>query len=293
MATRIISAALGAVLVLTMLAVPEPAPLILILVIWIAAMHELGVLLGEPRRRIVIVLLLHAALLYLANVLFAFQGLYHLGDLRDLLIVLISTVAVAQLLLGDLALRAFHAGRTRCVNFVWHSFIFITVPLYFLWVKTSFGPLLVVTVLGLAWSADTGSMIAGKLFGQRHITPRVSPGKTLEGVIGGWAAMAVFILLTKCAVAAHYGHDICGIALGKLNPTLVMVIVVALSAAWLTLMGLIGDVTFSAIKRTAGVKDFGKTMPGHGGILDRIDALLFMIPWYFLCIALFTGRLFL
>ncbi len=292
MAARIITAALGVVLVLTMLALPQPAPLILILAIWIAAIHELGVLVGEPTRRIFIVLLLHAALLYLANVLFAYQGLYHVGNLRDLLIVLFGTVAVAQLLLGDTVVRAFHAGRPKCVNFVWHSFFFITVPLYFLWVETNFGPLLAVIVLGLAWSSDTGSMIAGKLFGHHHIAPRVSPGKTLEGIVGGWAAMAAFILLAKCGVAALYGHSFCGMVLWNLDPKLVMVVVIALAAGWLTLMGFIGDIAFSAIKRTAGVKDFSKAMPGHGGILDRIDALLFIIPWYFLGIAVFTSRLF-
>lgn len=292
MFARIATGAIGAALVLLALALPQPAPLILIAVIWVAAIHELGVLLGEPKRRIFIVLLLHVALLLIANVLFAFRGLYELGNLRDFLIVLFGAVAVVQLQLGDFAVQAFHASRPKCINFVWHSFFFITVPLYLLWVETDFGPMLAVIVLGLAWSSDTGAMLAGKLFGHHHITPRVSPGKTLEGVIGGWAAMTVFILLTKLAVSHVLGTPFAGIYLWKLNSVLATIIVIALFAAWLTLMGLVGDLTFSAIKRTAGVKDFSKALPGHGGILDRIDALLFIIPWYFLGIALFTSRLF-
>ncbi len=292
MLARIVTGALGAALVLLLLALPQPAPLILIAVIWIAAVYELGVLLGEPKRRIFIVLLLHVALLLIANVLFAFRGLYELGNLRDFLVVLFGVIAVVQLQLADFAVQAFHAGRPKCVNFVWHSFFFITVPLYLLWVETDFGPMLAVIVLGLAWSSDTGAMVAGKLFGHHHITPRVSPGKTLEGVIGGWAAMTVFILCTKLAIAALYDHKLAGMYLWNLNPTLAMVIIVALIAAWLTLMGLVGDLTFSAIKRTAGVKDFSNALPGHGGILDRIDALMFIIPWYFLSIAIFSSRLF-
>jgi len=292
MLARIVTGAIGAALVLLVLALPQPAPFILIAAIWIAAIHELGVLLGEPKRRIFIVVLLHVALLLIANVLFAFRGLYDLGNLRDFLVVLFGALAVVQLRLGDFAVQAFHAGRKRCVNFVWHSLFFITVPLYLLWVETDFGPLLAVIVLGLAWSSDTGAMLAGKLFGHHHITPRVSPGKTLEGVIGGWAAMTAFILLTKLAISHVLGTPFAGICLWKLNSMLATIIVVALFAAWLTLMGLAGDLTFSAIKRTAGVKDFSKALPGHGGLLDRIDALLFIIPWYFLGIALFSSRLF-
>jgi|GEM_PF-2832537 len=292
MTARIVTGAIGAALVLLALALPQPAPLLLITVVWIAAIHELGALLEEPRRRIFIVLLLHVALLLVANVLFAFQGLYELGNLRDFLIVMFGVAAVVQLQLGDCAVQAFHANRPKCINFVWHPFFFITVPLYLLWVETDFGPLLAAIVIGLAWSSDTGSMLAGKLFGHHHITPRVSPGKTLEGVIGGWAAMTAFILLTKLAVSHILETPFACIHLWKLNPALTTIVVIALFAAWLTLMGLVGDLTFSAIKRTAGVKDFSKALPGHGGLLDRIDALLFIIPWYFLGIALFTSRLF-
>ena len=292
MFARIATGVIGAALVLLLLALPQPAPLLLIVVVWIAAIHELGALLGEPKRRIFIVLLLHVALLLIANVLFAFRGLYELGNLRDFLIVLFGVVAVVQLQLGDFAVQAFHANRPKCINFVWHSFFFITVPLYLLWVETDFGPLLAVILLGIAWSSDTGSMLAGKLFGHRHITPRVSPGKTLEGVIGGWAAMTAFILLTKLSVSLVLGTPFSCICLWKLNPVFTTIVVVALFSAWLTLMGLVGDLTFSAVKRTAGVKDFSKALPGHGGLLDRIDALLFIIPWYFLGIALFSSRLF-
>ncbi|OGK09256.1 MAG: hypothetical protein A2Y63_00550 [Candidatus Riflebacteria bacterium RBG_13_59_9] len=293
MVVRITSGVLGAALVLTFLALPQPAPLILFGAIWLLGVYELGRLEGAPLLRIALVLLLHLAILYVVNLVLHYMGELVLDYLRFFMLGLYALAAIIQLLLGDVVLHRYLAGRSRVLNFPGHSFFFIAVPLWMLWVEASLVPLSVVVVLGMAWSADTGAIAAGKLFGRWHLTPRISPGKTLEGLVGGWLAMTAFILLAKLFISQLQDYPFHGLYLWSLHPALVAMVAVALIAACLTVVGFLGDITFSAIKRSAAVKDFGGALPGHGGILDRIDALLFITPWYFLSLVLFSDLLFL
>ena len=106
---------------------------------------------------------------------------------------------------------------------------------------------------------DGFSQVAGQLFGKTKIAPRVSPGKTLEGTLGGaLAAVCLAVLMRNFA----------GISL----PAALMACLCLLPAAFL------GDLAVSWLKRQAGIKDFGKLLPGHGGILDRFDSLLVAAP---------------
>ena len=105
------------------------------------------------------------------------------------------------------------------------------------------------------WAADIVAYGVGTRWGRRQIAPRVSPGKTWEGSLAGFAAAAITVL----AVAAVFG-------LPRLPS--------ALAAVALGPVGLLGDLGESALKRRAGVKDSGTLLPGHGGVLDRIDSLL-------------------
>ena len=123
------------------------------------------------------------------------------------------------------------------------------------------GPALVMTLLAVVWAADTGAWMAGRRFGHRRLAPRVSPGKTWEGVAGGMiAAMA----------AGAAGAWWMGLALVEVVP------VAALAAA----ASVVGDLYESLAKRRAGVKDSGRLLPGHGGLLDRIDGLAAAAPVY-------------
>ncbi|HEY2707856.1 MAG TPA: phosphatidate cytidylyltransferase [Caulobacteraceae bacterium] len=117
---------------------------------------------------------------------------------------------------------------------------------------------------------DVFQYITGKLFGRHKITPKVSPNKTWEGFIGGWVLTALLILL-----AGPIFTPLKGIGLWVM-------------AAGLPVAGFAGDVTFSAIKRDIGVKDTSHFIPGHGGVLDRIDSLTFTTPVYFHLLALFS-----
>ena len=109
-----------------------------------------------------------------------------------------------------------------------------------------------------AWGSDTGGYFAGKAFGKHKLYEKISPNKTIEGSIGGLVAVVGF------ALAAHY------LWLDEL--TMVHAIVLGLVAG---AVGQAGDLCVSIIKRSTGVKDSGFIIPGHGGLLDRIDALMF------------------
>lgn len=130
-------------------------------------------------------------------------------------------------------------------------------------------PWLVLAAMAIVWIADTAAYFAGRAFGRRKLAPLVSPGKTWEGVWGGLAAVAVYAAaLVPFARAA--GYD------GPVGP-LAFVAWVSLAVA-LAMMSVLGDLYESWLKRQAGVKDSGTLLPGHGGVLDRVDALLAAMP---------------
>lgn len=114
--------------------------------------------------------------------------------------------------------------------------------------------------LFVTWVSDTGAYMVGKTVGRRKLSPRVSPNKTVEGAVGGVVCSAVIALL--CSWLFELG----------IRPWLAVLLGVVLGAA-----GTLGDLAESMIKRQHRVKDSGTLIPGHGGVLDRIDALLFVL----------------
>jgi phosphatidate cytidylyltransferase len=130
-------------------------------------------------------------------------------------------------------------------------------------------PWLVLAAMAIVWIADTAAYFTGRAFGRRKLAPHVSPGKTWEGVYGGVAAVAIYAL-ALVPLAADGGYA------AALTPGAVIAWVgcaVALAA-----LSVVGDLCESLLKRQAGVKDSGRLLPGHGGILDRVDALLAAMP---------------
>lgn len=124
---------------------------------------------------------------------------------------------------------------------------------------TTPGEWLVIFVSACTWLCDSGALFAGKAFGRHKLAPNISPGKTWEGSVGG--------LLTALVAGALLGHWM----------HLPMIHALGL-AAICAVAGQVGDLCESALKRDLGVKDFSNVLPGHGGILDRIDSLLFSAP---------------
>ncbi|MCP4271575.1 MAG: phosphatidate cytidylyltransferase [Gammaproteobacteria bacterium] len=116
--------------------------------------------------------------------------------------------------------------------------------------------------LCLVWAADTGAFIAGKAFGKHKLAPHVSPKKTWEGVVGG-AILAILVAIISSHLLSIPDKQLPGLAL-------MVVVIVSYSV--------IGDLTESIFKRLAGVKDSGNILPGHGGVLDRIDGLTAVMP---------------
>jgi CDP-diglyceride synthetase len=293
MLARILTGVIGAAVILLLLALRQPWPLIPIAVAWVAALWELGRLRNTDADSITLIGAIHLTLLWVANLGFLAAYPYIADHLDHVLVGFYGLLLVFQLVFADMVLTAWHRGKVeRLQNTLWHSLLFITLPLYLLYVESSFGPVMVLMVLGLAWAGDTGSMLSGKLLGRLHISPKVSPHKTLEGAIGGWAATLVFLLAAKCFAGMAFGRPCNMFLLNGLPSVLATIGVTALLATWFTLVGFAGDVTFSAFKRACGVKNYSALVPGHGGVLDRIDGLLFIIPSYFLCITLFSDALF-
>lgn len=129
----------------------------------------------------------------------------------------------------------------------------------------------VIIVFTLTWSCDTGAYIFGRLFGRRKLFPSISPSKTVEGALGGTFLSIVGILIAR----------------GLMDTQLGIVDAVALAIA-ASVIGQLGDLVESMIKRDARIKDSSTAIPGHGGILDRFDSLLFTAPLIYYALRYFV-----
>ncbi|MFX3674072.1 MAG: phosphatidate cytidylyltransferase [Paenisporosarcina sp.] len=119
----------------------------------------------------------------------------------------------------------------------------------------------VIFALGIIWTTDSGAYFTGKKFGKKKLWPDISPNKTVEGFIGGIVTAIVFALLFQL--------------ISPFSISFVALIIVTIIAS---VFGQMGDLVESALKRQYQVKDSGNLLPGHGGILDRFDSLLFVLP---------------
>lgn len=126
------------------------------------------------------------------------------------------------------------------------------------------GPWILLLVMCLVWVADSAAYFAGRKYGKRKLAPSISPGKTWEGVAGAMLGVSAYVLL------------VWGYSPYSVNPGVLPILLLA--AWWWVILAVIGDLFESAIKRQAGVKDSGTLLPGHGGLLDRIDALTSTLP---------------
>lgn len=139
---------------------------------------------------------------------------------------------------------------------------YITFFLYHVVLLSEFGYMIWFIFLA-SWGADTGAYFAGSFLGKRKLFPSISPKKTVEGAIGG----VISAIILCGSLALYFEREFVAYA---------MVIGVVGS-----LISIVGDLIASKIKREMGIKDFGKIMPGHGGVLDRFDSLLIVTPFIF------------
>ncbi len=129
-------------------------------------------------------------------------------------------------------------------------------------------------VMFLVWGADSGAYMFGRLFGKHKLAPKVSPGKTWQGFFGGLATSAVISWLF--GMWAHL----------NVAPTVLL-----LCSVIAALASVLGDLTESMFKREAGIKDSGHLIPGHGGILDRVDSLTAAVPVFVCLLMLVFGAI--
>jgi phosphatidate cytidylyltransferase len=120
-----------------------------------------------------------------------------------------------------------------------------------------------------AWGSDTCAYAVGVLFGKHKFAPKLSPKKSLEGCIGGIVGAALIGFLYATAIGSYITQ--------LQNPQLIFAIIGAASSV----ISQIGDLAASAIKRNHNIKDYGNLIPGHGGILDRFDSIIFTAPIVF------------
>lgn len=134
----------------------------------------------------------------------------------------------------------------------------------------------ILLILCFAWGGDTAAYFAGRLFGKHKLAPVVSPNKTVEGAVGGvLGSVALGLALTAVYTAVSQRLDI----FTKSRAGVLLYVILALLAAVASVLGILGDLFVSAVKRQCGVKDYGTIFPGHGGILDRFDSVMFIAPF--------------
>jgi len=133
------------------------------------------------------------------------------------------------------------------------------------------GAVMLLSVLAIVWIADTAAYFAGRAFGRRKLAPHISPGKTWAGVAGAVLTVLLIALMvhTFAPSKAFYSNEL----FTTIGPFLALA-----SLALLVAVSIVGDLFESLLKRQAGVKDSSRLLPGHGGVLDRLDALVPVLP---------------
>ena len=196
--------------------------------------------------------------------LFSFRGLWN-----DSAMLLLSTSCAAWLIMFSRLSRYRSDVKPdstyRLVSLI-TAIVSITTGWFALsWIRVQAdGSWLILLLLLIVWAADTGAYFAGKTFGKNKLAPQISPGKTREGLLGGLITAPVIALLAVSLM------PIANIDPGRL---VLLSLVTALVSAG-------GDLLISLHKRTSGIKDSGNLLPGHGGILDRVDSLIAAAPFF-------------
>lgn len=141
----------------------------------------------------------------------------------------------------------------------------------------------ILLILCFAWGGDTAAYFAGRAFGRHKLAPIVSPHKTVEGAVGGVAgsiAAGMVLTLVYSLLSARY-HVI------TINVQPYHYLILAVLGGIASVLGILGDLFASAVKRQVGIKDYGTIFPGHGGILDRFDSVMFVAPFVSIAVRFF------
>ncbi|WLR43512.1 phosphatidate cytidylyltransferase [Bacillus carboniphilus] len=157
-------------------------------------------------------------------------------------------------------------------GFVLLSSIFLGYGFHYAIEVRSEGLVYIIFALFTIWASDSGAYFIGRAIGKRKLAPHISPNKTIEGALGG------IILSVIVATIFSIVIDV------SLQLPFLMIVTVVIS-----IFGQLGDLVESALKRHFVVKDSGRIMPGHGGVLDRFDSLLFVLPIFYMLLSYFSN----
>lgn len=203
--------------------------------------------------------------------------LMNFGSDPTYLFLMLITILVAFMFLYVFAFPKYHAEQIMCAFF---SVAYAPVMLSFIYLvrELPYGIYSVWMIFISSWICDTCAYLVGMLIGKHKLAPVLSPKKSIEGAVGGVAGAAL--------VGALYAYFIVEPAVSGQKVTWVFVLISAVGAV----ISQVGDLAASAIKRNHEIKDYGKLIPGHGGVMDRFDSVIFTAPMiYFLTLLLIHG----
>ena len=212
----------------------------------------------------------------MAGILAYYGVVFFLGD-AGYQIMVIMGVALASMFVYVAKFPKYNCQQVVASFF---SFVYAPVMFAFMYLtrESEYGVYLVWLILICSWGCDTCAYAVGMLIGKHKIFPVLSPKKSLEGCIGG--------VVGAMLIGALYSHFLVNQVVQDQNVTWIIVLISGVGAV----MSQVGDLAASAIKRQQGIKDYGKLIPGHGGIMDRFDSVIVTAPMiYFLSMILIKG----
>ena len=202
-----------------------------------------------------------------------YLSLFILSKYPEFQLVFLLIIVITNVLLGfSLLKKKFFSFSILKNRFVGHFYLVGSLVIFFSMsnILGTYDPMIILSFLSLIWISDSAAYVFGVSFGKRPLLKSVSPKKSIEGFIGG----VIFSILLSVIFSFYI----------NINFSLTQWLIIAVVTS---VLGTLGDLVQSQFKREAGVKDSGKWLPGHGGLYDRMDSIIFASPFIYLLIKIF------
>lgn len=204
-----------------------------------------------------------------------YLSLFILSKYPEFQLVFLLIIVITNVLLGfSLLKKKFFSFSILKNRFVGHFYLVGSLVIFFSMsnILGTYDPMIILSFLSLIWISDSAAYVFGVSFGKRPLLKSVSPKKSIEGFIGG----VIFSILLSVIFSFYI----------NINFSLTQWLIIAVVTS---VLGTLGDLVQSQFKREAGVKDSGKWLPGHGGLYDRMDSIIFASPFIYLLIKIFEN----
>lgn len=266
MKTRILSAIVALAYFAIVLSLINVAPIVLVISISILSALAIWEILNETK-------LVENKVLTIGCCAFAFLVPICYEVLYILTFIFFNVVFALYLIIVSISMHSKTKPQELAISYAFTTIIsFAFTSLMILIKSSSYGLWYLLLVCCFAWGSDTGAYFTGVFLGKHKLAPTISPKKTIEGAVGGLVICTILSLLIGIifnVTVKSANFDL--LKLGIITP-------------FFSVLGIIGDLFASYIKRSCNIKDYGKIMPGHGGVLDRFDSLLLISPIFWLLI---------